>query len=470
MTNGELEAAITAKMRGAGVGSATIHAFLDAHRRVKAGERGLIPETAIQPVGDLPRLDQLPGGSDDAAPLMREMVVFKLNGGLGTGMGLDRAKSLLPIRDGATFLDFIARQILHLREGTGGSAPRFVLMNSFTTRDDTLEFLARYPALVTAGPVDFLQNKVPKLWADTFEPVEWPEEPELEWCPPGHGDFYPALLNSGLLDNLLDQGVRYAFVSNSDNLGATVDSRMLRYFAETGLSFLMEVAERTGADRKGGHLARRVGDGRLLLRESAQCGGEDEAAFQDIARHRFFNTNNLWIRLDHLAAALRDPARSIRLPLITNSKTVDPKNPATRKVLQLESAMGAAIEAFERTGAVVVPRSRFSPVKSTSDLVVLRSDAYQTTPDHRLVLAPGRNGRPPVVDLDPRHYRLLAGFEALFPTEAPSLIRCDTLKVEGPVRFDSGVVCEGDVSFRNASAEIRAVQPGLYRNRSVEVG
>jgi UDP-N-acetylglucosamine pyrophosphorylase len=469
MSDARLETIISEKMRIAGVGEPTINAFLDARRRVCAGERGMVPESEIQPIDQLPRLEELPDNAEDGTALLRQLAVFKLNGGLGTGMGLDRTKSLLPVRDGETFLDFIARQILHLRGQTGETTPRFVLMNSFTTRDETLAFLTKYPALMSAGPVDFLQSKVPKLWVDTWEPALWPADPDLEWCPPGHGDFYPSLLNSGMLEALLAQGVRYGFVSNSDNLGATVDLSLLRYFAGSGFSFLMEVAERTAADRKGGHLARRVSSGRLLLRESAQCRMEDDAVFQDIARHRFFNTNNLWVRLDHLATALQEQGGAMRLPLITNTKTVDPKDPASPKVVQLESAMGAAIEAFERTGAVVVPRARFSPVKSTSDLVALRSDAYETTPDHRLVLAPARHGVPPTVDLDARHYRLLAGFEALFPGAAPSLIRCDTLKVEGPIRFEGGVVCEGAVTFRNTSEEPRTVRPGTYRDTTVEV-
>ena len=94
---------------------------------------------------------------------------------------------------------------------------------------------------------------------------------------------------------------------------------------------------------------------------------------------------------------------AIPLPLITNTKTIDPRNPASPKVLQLESAMGAAIECFEQTGAIVVPRTRFAPVKTTSDLLVLRSDACRVTDDHRLVLVEERRGQLPLVDLDQQH-------------------------------------------------------------------
>jgi UDP-N-acetylglucosamine pyrophosphorylase len=340
-------------------------------------------------------------------------------------------------------------------------------MNSFSTRAETLEYLGKYPELLATGPVDFLQSKVPKVREDTWEPVEWPADPDLEWCPPGHGDFYPSLVGSGMLDTLLGAGIRYAFVSNSDNLGATVDGRLLRHLAESGQSFVMEVAERTGADRKGGHLARRSSSGRLLLRESAQCPEADEGSFQDIERHRYFNTNNLWIRLDRLREELGRAGGTLTLPLITNRKTVDPRDAGSPKVVQLEAAMGAAIECLDDAGAVVVTRDRFSPVKGTGDLLALRSDAYATTADHRLVLAEARRGRPPVIELDGKRYKVLADFEALFPEGAPSLVDCESLKIEGPVRFAAGVVCVGRVVFRHRGTEPRTVPAGTYRDTEV---
>lgn len=80
-------------------------------------------------------------------------------------------------------------------------------------------------------------------------------------CPPGHGDIYPSLLGSGMLERLLSEGIQYLFVSNSDNLGATLDLQLLQHFASSGAPFMMEVCERTAADKKGGHLARRKADG-----------------------------------------------------------------------------------------------------------------------------------------------------------------------------------------------------------------
>lgn len=451
-------------MRAAGVVTPAINGFLQAVQKVRAGETGLLPEKSVEPIESLPRLEELGQTSTDPA-ILQQLAVIKLNGGLGTGMGLENAKSLIPVKGNDNFLDFIARQILHLRGDRPNAGPAFFLMDSFSTQRDTLAYLQKYPNLAQGSRLDFLQNKVPKIDPATFEPVSWPEQPELEWCPPGHGDIYPALVGSGLLQELLDQGIKYLFVSNSDNLGATVHLQLAHFFANTGWSFLMEVAERTASDRKGGHLTRRRSDGRLVLRESVQCPKEDEAAFQDIERHRYFNTNNLWIRLDHLAAELEKNGGAMPLPLIKNIKTVDPRKPDSRKVLQLESAMGAAIECFAQSGAVVVPRVRFSPVKTTSDLLALRSDAYVVTEDFRLVLAESRQGRPPLIDLDPRYYKLLPDFEPLFPSGPPSLLHCDTLKVTGKVSFVAGVICKGGVEFINASPETKPAAPGIYSDR-----
>ena len=240
-------------------------------------------------------------------------------------MGMTGPKSLLEVKDGLTFLDITVRQILDLRARTGAQLP-LVLMNSFATRDPSLAALARYDELAIDGvPADFVQSKVPKLAADELSPVQWPPDPKLEWAPPGHGDLYPSLLSSGMLDALLEGGYEYAFVANVDNLGAVMEPRILAWFARERIPFLMEVADRTEADRKGGHLARRA-DGGLVLRETAQTSDEDSDAFQDITRHRFFNTNTLWIDLRALAEVLEERGGVLGLPMIVNRKTVDPSD------------------------------------------------------------------------------------------------------------------------------------------------
>src|SRR5215204_1298997 len=218
------------KMQREGVPGAAVATFRHYYEQLEAGESGMIPEDAIEPVRDLTDADELP---ERDAPL-DQAVVIKLNGGLGTSMGMSRAKSLLEVKDGLSFLDIIARQVLGLRERSGARVP-LVLMNSFATRDDSLEALSAYPGLEADLPLDFVQGKVPKLGADDREPVEWPADPKLEWAPPGHGDLYISLAGSGMLERMLKRGYRYAFVSNSDNLGAVLDERILAWFAREEL-------------------------------------------------------------------------------------------------------------------------------------------------------------------------------------------------------------------------------------------
>ncbi|MCF7675020.1 MAG: UTP--glucose-1-phosphate uridylyltransferase [Akkermansiaceae bacterium] len=452
------------KMTAAGMGDAPIRAFRRNYEALVRNESGLIPESSITPATDIPAYQSLSRSAPAAADLLGRAVVIKLNGGLGTSMGLKGPKSLLPVRDGVTFLDLMVRQVLALRENSGAKV-RLLLMNSFSTSGETLAHLARYAAdgLAEPGEVELMQNQIPKIDATTLEPVNWPAEPALEWCPPGHGDLFPALVGSGWLDRLLAEGVEYAFVSNSDNLGAVLDPVLLQYFADSGAPFLMEVTRRTAADRKGGHLAVRAADGRLLLREVAQCPDEDLDAFQDIDRHRYFNTNSLWLRLDLLKSQLAADGGVLPLPMIRNRKTVDPRDKHSTAVIQLETAMGAAIECFAGATAIEVPRSRFAPVKSTSDLLGLRSDAYEVLPDGQVLLHPERRGQPPVITLSD-DYKLV---DQLTPLGVPGLLKCLSLEVSGPVHFAPGVVLEGEVAVRNIGTTPREVAPGVYRDQTL---
>ena len=429
------------KMEAEGIPEAAIATFRHYYQQLESGETGMLPEDTIEPVDDVADFGELP---DEDGPLERA-VVLKLNGGLGTSMGMTQAKSLIEAKDGLAFLDVVARQVQALRERAGAPVP-LVLMNSFYTREDSLEKLAGHPELESPVPADFVQHKEPKLRAEDLTPVEWPDDPAQEWCPPGHGDLYTALLTSGMLDALLDAGYRWAFISNSDNLAAVLEPRVLAWIARERIPFVMEVTDRTEADRKGGHIARR-GD-RYLLRETAQTPDEDLSALQDITRHRYVNTNNLWVDLEALKATLAERDGVLGLPLIVNRKTVDPGDKSTPEVFQLETAMGAAIGVFDGARPLRVPRSRFSPVKSTEDLLGLRSDAYVLTDDARVELDPRRNQRPPIIDLDDEHYKRLRDFERHFPAGAPSLVECERLALEGPVTFGRDVVVRGTVRIQ----------------------
>lgn len=438
-------AVIEDKMKSEGLSDAAINAFRHSVNVLESKQSMLIPEAEIVPAEGVEDWDSLVGSTPEAdAELLAQAVLVKLNGGLGTGMGLQKAKSLLEIKPGVTFLDLIVRQVRSLRERAGYPV-NLLLMNSFSTSADTMEHLSRYAAegFADSQQVEMIQNRVPKLLTDTLEPVEFPANPELEWCPPGHGDIYPALVGSGWLDKLLSSGVKYAFISNSDNLGAQMDTRFLRWFAESGVPFVMEVTRRTEADKKGGHLATRKADGQPLLREVAQCPDADVPEFQNIDKHRYFNTNNLWVRLDALRDFLAANNGVLPLPVIRNVKTVDPRDAATPAVYQLETAMGAAIQCFPGARAVCVPRSRFFPVKTCSDLLLLRSDAVEINEAGLMSLAPECNGVAPIVQLDGKLYKLVDSLDAL---GVPSLKHVSKLTVSGPHHFVPGEPLSGEVS------------------------
>jgi UTP--glucose-1-phosphate uridylyltransferase len=420
--------AAEAKMREAGMPDPAVAVFRRKYREVAEGATGTLPSGELEPVSDVPRFEDLPEAPPDA---LADTVVIKLNGGLGTSMGLDRAKSLVQARDGRTFLELMIAQMRALRRRHGVGLP-LLLLDSFRTHDDTLA--------ATAGEdgVDgIVQHREPRLLADGLTPLEWPEEPIQEWCPPGHGDVYLALATSGALDRLLAEGYRHAFLSNGDNLGAAVEPRIAGWFAASGLPFAMEVVEGTEADRKGGHVARRS-DGRLVLRETAQVPPGEEASFRDFRRWRFYNSNNLWVDLRAVRAAL-DRSPDLGLPLIVNRKSVGP-----HEVVQLETAMGAALGAFEGAGLLHIPRTRFAPVKTTDDLLALRSDAY-TIDDEARVLPVSE--RLPYVELDPAHYKTVGKFESRFPHGAPSLVEAERLVIHGDVTFGAGVRVRGDVTL-----------------------
>ena len=451
------------KMRADGVADVAQKTFAHYYELLRAGETGTLAESEIEPVQELPDADELPADEAGSRDALAQTVVIKLNGGLGTSMGMTGPKSLLEVKDGLTFLDITVHQIRALRASTGARLP-LVLMNSFATRDASLEALAAYDDLPVDGvPADFLQSKVPKIAADDLCPASWPDDPSLEWAPPGHGDLYPSLLSSGLLEALLEAGYRYAFVANVDNLGAVLEPRILAWFARERIPFLMEVADRTAADRKGGHLAQRVGgDGfRLVLRETAQTREEDVDAFQDTSRHRFFNTNTLWLDLRTLAGVLGERGGVLGLPMIVNRKTVDPADADSTPVIQLETAMGAAIDVFEGARAVRVGRERFAPVKTTDDLLALRSDAYELTRDGRIALAGDRAGQgAPLVQLDPKHFKLVRDFDARFAAGPPSLVAAQRLTVRGDVAFGAGVVVRGEVTVEHRGEGQRRIDDG----------
>lgn len=441
------------KMADAGATDLAIDVFAYYYDQLAQGETGFVPEDSIEPLDSVPSLTDVDVSDEEAREALSRTVILKLNGGLGSSMGMERAKSLLPVRDGLTFLDIISRQVRHVRDTYGARLP-IMFMNSFRTREDTLAALPDDLA-VDLLPLDFVQGQEPKLTVDDLAPVTWDADPSLEWCPPGHGDIYTTLTDQGIVEQLLDAGFKYLATSNADNLGASPDPRLAGWFAQSGSPYSPEVCLRTPADRKGGHLARRRSDGRVILRETAQTPAEDMDYFTDEHRHRYFHTNNLWFNLEALHELLVRTGGLVKLPLIRNDKTVDPTDPSSTKVHQIECAIGAIVEQFEGATPIVVPRSRFLPVKTTNDLLLLRSDAYTLGADGTLSLVPPKA---PLVDVDPTYYKLIKDFDQRFQV-VPSLRDVSRFSITGDWTFATPVAFSGEVSLQGTGSFMPASRP-----------
>ncbi|MCK9557730.1 MAG: UTP--glucose-1-phosphate uridylyltransferase [Candidatus Cloacimonetes bacterium] len=438
-------------MKAEGLPDMLIRTFSSYYEALCGGKMGKISESDITaPQSDsLVHYDDLE--SENTNKLLKHIAVIKLNGGLGTSMGLSKAKSLLPVKGNMNFLDIITRHVLALRSGSGYDV-QLIFMNSYATHQDTMDYLAKYPDLINQDlPIAFVQNKFPRILQGTLVPFE-SKDKDQRWNPPGHGDLYTAISTSGILDALISKGYRYAFVSNSDNLGAVVDPSIAAYMEKHDVPFLMEVCERSVMDSKGGHLAQDK-EGNLLLREIAQCPQEDLPAFQDIEKYKYFNTNNLWIDLKALEWHLISHEGLMLLPLIVNPKVIQ-----DQKVYQLETAMGAAISSFKRSKALVVPRQRFAPVKKTNDLLAIWSDLYELNEQYQLKLRRGIE-KIPYIELDPRYYGNIDQMRSRF-ADIPSLAGCKELKIEGDVSFGGDVICDGRV-------HVKAQSPVRISNRLI---
>ncbi|BAM82780.1 UTP--glucose-1-phosphate uridylyltransferase [Cyanidioschyzon merolae strain 10D] len=385
----------------------------------------------LRPYAELPEPNET-----EARALLSRVAVLKLNGGLGTSMGCSGPKSVIEIRSGQTFLDIIVKQIESINKRYQIKVP-LLLMNSFNTDADTLKVIRKYEDLIPIRT--FQQSRYPRLVRDTLRPLCLDSEvyDKEDWYPPGHGDMYDALLQSGMLDRLLAEGKEWIFVSNSDNLGASLDTRILKAIADHQVEFTIEMATRTRSDRKGGTLITYQGKPRLL--EVAQVDKEHLGDFQNISKFRVFNTNSLWIQLKALKRIMDRGPGSMELDIIPNTKTVKGET-----VLQLETAMGAAITHFQRVMGINVPRSRFLPVKTTSDLLLIQSNLYNIVSGY-VSMNPERPAElgTPVIRLGPE-FKKVSDFSSRFES-MPDILELESLTVSGSVRFGKRCKLSGTV-------------------------
>lgn len=392
-----------------------------------------LPQGSILPYASLNQ----PESKEEIKAMLDQLVVVKLNGGLGTSMGCKGPKSVIVVRNDQTFLDMAVQQIEYLNKTYDADVP-LVLMNSFNTDDETQKIIKKYSGF-RVRILTFNQSCYPRLNKESLLPIarDVHVEHDLDaWYPPGHGDFYQAFHNSGLLKELLDQGRKYVFLSNIDNLGATVDLKILKEIIKDSSEFIMEVTDKTRADVKGGTLINYEGHLRLL--EVAQVPKDHLEDFKSVKKFNVFNTNNLWISLTSIQNAVEE--RTLDMEIIVNPKTLD----GGVNVIQLETAVGAAMKCFEKCGGVNVPRSRFLPVKTSSDLFLIMSNLYQLT-HGSLSMAPERMFQTtPLIKLGDENFKKVNQFLRRFAS-IPDIIELDHLTVSGNVTFGKKVTLKGTV-------------------------
>jgi len=443
------------KMQQEGLSEAVIENFIAYANQISDPNAAMIGEQAISPVSPSKIISQ-PRAKNPEPQAVQGVAAIKLNGGLGTSMGLNTPKILLPAHSEKSFLQLIVQQIMHLQQATESQIP-LVFMNSFSSHQPTIDALEKINHNVDI--LHFVQNKFPRLSATSLQPITH-SSPQQEWNPPGHGDLFSALFDSGTFDILKSKGVKFLFVSNCDNLGASVDEAIATYIQQNNIDFLMEVAQRTPADSKGGHLAMYKDSGRLLLRERAQAWERELTYFEDINRYNYFNTNNLWISMEALEKIHSE--KKLHLPLIINRKQLQTAADKKEDIIQLESAMGAAIELFENAAAMLVEPSRFLPVKKCSDLMNVTSDRYEQQQDGSLRLSAEAAAERITISLDPQHYGTLAQYIELIGKHPPSLLHCKSLQIRGAVACDPDVTFSGDVSISAPTGTTATLAPGHY--------
>jgi len=388
------------------------------------------PENMVVREADLPQVND-----GRIAELAKKLAVLKLNGGLGTTMGCTGPKSVIEVRSDSTFLDLTVEQIKEMNYKYKSNVP-LILMNSFNTHDDTLKVISKYKGMQNVNIETFNQSRYPRILKDSLLPLPSDSVGDKEhWYPPGHGDVYQAFFNSGVLDKLLKEGKEYVFISNIDNLGATVDWTILNWLAKDNIDFIMEVTDKTRSDVKGGTLIDYEGKPKLF--EIAQCPASKVDEFKSIKKFKIFNTNNLWVNLKAMKL-LVEQQKMKNVDVIVNYKKA-----LNKDVIQLETASGAAIEFFDTAKGVNVPRSRFLPVKSTSDLFVVQSNLYNLE-NGQLIMNPKRPyPSVPLVNLG-AEFKKVSDFLQRFKT-VPDILELDQLTLSGDVFVGSQVTLKGTV-------------------------
>ena len=389
-----------------------------------------------------------------ATDALSRLAVCKLNGGLGTSMGCAGPKSSIAVKNGQSFLDLILLQLEHIGKTRKVNIP-LLLMNSFHTHQETLKLLE---GRKTSFPIEcFKQNQFLRIDKDTDQPLDPNLLGEDAWYPPGHGDIYACLKDQGLMDRLLSEGKEILFVSNADNLGAVVDPMIAHTMLENDIPYIMEMTPKTPADIKGGTLYE-DSEGKLHLLELAQVPQQHVDEFCSTRKFTVFNTNNIWIHLRHLKKRLE--LGTMDLNLIVNEKQV-----VGRPIIQLETAIGAGLECFEKAKGLVVGRDRFLPVKNTSDLMLLQSSLF-VFEDGRMTRHPTPNQKKLPLVTWKAPFTNLEEFQKRIPV-LPDMRELESLEMEGDITFEGEVSLKGRVILIGNDKPVRIPPGTCLENRQI---
>ena len=402
--------------------------------------------------------------NSESVAFLSKLAVLKLNGGLGTSMGCVGPKSVIEVRDGMSFLDLSVRQVEYLNRTYNVNVP-FVLMNSFNTNDDTQNIIKKYEGH-NIDILTFNQSRYPRILKDSLLPApKTYDSPITDWYPPGHGDVFESLYNSGILEKLIERGVEILFLSNVDNLGAVVDLRILQHMVETKAEYIMELTDKTKADVKGGTIIDYEGSVRLL--EIAQVPKEHTNEFKSIKKFKYFNTNNIWLNLKAIQRVVEND--ELEMEIIPNGKSIpaDKKGESDVSIIQLETAVGAAIRHFHNAHGVNVPRRRFLPVKTCSDLMLVKSDLYSLK-HGQLQIDPSRFGPAPLIKLG-NDFKKVSDFQKRIGS-IPKIIELDHLTITGAVNLGRGVTLKGTVIIVATEGSTIDIPPGSILENVVVQG
>eukprot|EP00903_Cladosiphon_okamuranus_P017554 g16168.t1 len=413
------------------------------------------PEAVVQAT-DIP-----PCPKDQALrhELLDKMVILKLNGGLGTSMGCTWPKSAIEVRNDLSFLDLTVRQVEYLNSMYGVDVP-LVLLDSFKTHETTAKIIRKY-RMHNLTIHTFMQSCHPRIIKDTLQPMPsgpFGESPPSEWYPPGHGDVYYSLYASGLLENLINQGKEYIFISNVDNLGATVDLDMLYHIFDQEAEFAVEAIERTRADLSGGLVVGYGGKPKVVELSTVPTERRD----QFVKKFNLFNTNNIWANLRALQRLVAK--EEMELEVNVRERQVN-----GMKTIQLETCGASAIQCFDKVMAIVVNRARYLPVKSTSDLMLVQSNLYGVRHGSLVMSADRPDGSTPLIKLG-REFTSVEDYLRRIPHGVPTITQLDHLTVAGDVMFGENVTLKGTVIIVANEGSVIMIPDGTVLRDSVVTG